>query len=313
MRHLYTIKKMISVALMAALIFCTAGCSGKKTLPVNTEEVHITIPGMSEEKKLIFLSDLHIVTQSDEVTDVNTVNGRLSWSSYEGVTAAEQWPDWAKYINETEADLVVFGADMLDFNSRSNLDTLKAGLEEITIPYIYLRADHDIFPFNIAGADEAEYFDLQKNIAEYEDVFIEEFSDFIIVGWNNSTERLGRAGLEKIKEAAATGKPLILVTHVPVTPLGDESLSDKSREVYQDRSLLWGYYPDAYYFPNETEEGAATAELLEMIYSDDSPFTEILCGHLHFSWDGQVTEKVHQHVFSAAFERNIGIVTISGE
>ena len=136
MRHLYILKKLISVALTAALICCMTGCSGKKTLPVKTEEVHITIPGMSGEKKLIFLSDLHIVTQSDEVTDTDAVRGRLSWSSYEGVTAAEQWPGWVTYINKTEADLVVFGADMLDFNSHSNLDTLKAHSNRMDTPIL---------------------------------------------------------------------------------------------------------------------------------------------------------------------------------
>ena len=125
----------------------------------------------------------------------------------------------------------------------------------------------------------------------------------------------GSEGLEKIKEAANTGKPLILLTHVPIQPLGDDSLSDMSKEVYQDRALIWGRNPNlTHYFPTEdTPNGIATGELLDMIYAEDSPFTEVLCGHMHFTWDGQLTEKVHQHVFSAAFDRHMGIITISGE
>ena len=54
-------------------------------------------------------------------------------------------------------------------------------------------------------------------------------------------------------------------------------------------------------------------ELMKLpVYTEDSPFVEVLCGHLHFSWDGQLTEKVHQHVFSAAFDRYMGLITISG-
>ena len=76
------------------------------------------------------------------------------------------------------------------------------------------------------------------------------------------------------------------------------------RYVWQDRALVWG--TDCTYHPDRN-----TREFMDMIYAADSPVKEILCGHLHFSWDGAVTETTRQHVFSPAFEKKIGVVTVS--
>ena len=307
---------MCILALAIPFALLLTGC--EKKLPVYTEEVHITIPGMEDEVKLAFLSDLHIITLSDEIDESQkeTVAARVGWSSYEGVSAKDQWPGWVDTLNLLEADYILFGGDMVDVPTLSNIEALKAEISRLNKPYMYIRADHDqsYSPYLIKDLNDEKTLSYQEAVCEVKDVYIKEFDDFIIVGWNLSTSLITPEGLNKIKTAAATGKPLILLTHVPIQPLSDESLSEKSKEVYQDRALIWGRNPNlTFYFPTEdTPNGLATGELLDMIYAEDSPFVEVLCGHLHFSWDGQLTEKVHQHVFSAAFDRYMGLITISG-
>ena len=313
-KPLFAHRCILALAIPFALLL--TGC--EKKLPVYTEEVHITIPGMEDEVKLAFLSDLHIITLSDEIDESQkeTVAARVGWSSYEGVSAKDQWPGWVDTLNLLEADYILFGGDMVDVPTLSNIEALKAEISRLNKPYMYIRADHDqsYSPYLVKDLTDEKTLGYQNSICEVEDVYIKEFDDFIIVGWNLSTSLITPEGLDKIKTAAATGKPLILLTHVPIQPLSDESLSEKSKEVYQDRALIWGKNPNlTFYFPTEdTPNGLATGELLDMIYAEDSPFVEVLCGHLHFSWDGQLTEKVHQHVFSAAFDRYMGLITISG-
>ena len=292
---------------MASLL---AGCAGKNESPVNVEEVHVMIPGMDGEVKLAYLSDLHIATISEEVAEPDAVNERIGWTTTDGVTSADRWPMWVDTLNKTGADRVLFGADMLDFNSASNIDVFEKDLARLEIPYIYIRADHDLMPFYLGDADAGKYLELQKQICDYEDVFVEEFPDFAIVGWNNSTSQLTTGGMEKIRQAASLGKPLILLTHVPIAPLHDDSLAEASRKLYK-RDLIWSRQGTEN-VPDGTPDGEASAQLLEMIYADDTPFVEILCGHLHTSWDGYVTEHVHEHVFSAAYAGNMGMVTVSG-
>lgn len=63
-----------------------------------------------------------------------------------------------------------------------------------------------------------------------------------------------------------------------------------------------------YYIPDDN-----TKVFLEMIYNENTPVVEILCGHMHFSWDGMVTDKVHEHVFSPIFSGYYGIIKVSGD
>ena len=291
--------------------------------PVQQEKLTIKIPGMQGEKTILFLSDLHLITMSDQVADdqKGTVEARMTWSSRDGVTASEAWPIWIEYLDAWHSDAVLLGGDMIDFASRSNVERLKEGLSELKTPYLYVRADHDLAPSYLYGVFESESIGYQKEIEPYDDVMILEFEEFIIAGWNNSTAQMTVPALQKMKtifeKAKAEGKSILLLTHVPIKPLGDNledeasssagaNLVQRSKAEWGDRILLWG--KGCAYNPDET-----TSEFLNMIYDENTPVKEILCGHLHFSWDGFVTESVHQHVFSAALDRFMGVLIVSGE
>ncbi|MBD5542612.1 MAG: hypothetical protein HDR00_15740 [Lachnospiraceae bacterium] len=69
--------------------------------------------------------------------------------------------------------------------------------------------------------------------------------------------------------------------------------------------MVWG--EDCFYQPD-----ADTKEFMDMVYAEDSPVKEILCGNLHFAWDGCITENTHEQAFSPAFEKKVGVVTVKG-
>lgn len=275
---------------------------------ITWERVHVTIPGMKGRKKMIYLSDLHVITENDQIaTDsLAVVRQRMDWSSFDGATAADAWPVWTDYLNAVQSDGILFGGDMVDFASDSNIACLKKGLDRMNRPWLYVRADHDLEPFFLTGVSKEKCLAGQAEISSCEEVTVMEYEEFLVVGWNNSTTQLTQAGLDRMKETFSLGKPIILLTHVPIAPLADDSLAEKSREAWNDRVLIWGEGFD--YQPNETTE-----EFLRMVCDENTPVCAILCGHLHFTWDGQVTEKVREHVFSAAFEKHAGWITISGE
>ncbi|MBR1931363.1 MAG: hypothetical protein IJ833_07845 [Lachnospiraceae bacterium] len=276
--------------------------------PVTVEEVSVRVPGMEGEKRFLYLSDLHLIVESDQVaeSEAETVHGRVGWSSYDGISAADSWKQWVDYLNKEDTEGVLLGADMVDFASEANVSCLKAGLDELEHPFMYVRADHDTAPFYLDGVTNEDSKGYQDTITPNDEVMLWEYEEFLIVGWNNSTENLSPAALERMKEIFAMDKPIILLTHVPIKSLVDGSLATQSKEAWQERELTWG--SGCYHYPD-----AVTWEFLEMIYAEDSPVVEILCGHLHFTWDGWVTQTVHEHVFSPAFERCMGIITVSGE
>ncbi len=312
-------KKMILGTLVAALVVAAGilfAIFGKKKVtiggePAVVEHVTVTIPGMQGEVKLLYLSDLHIITFSDEIAeeDLETVSIRGAQMSRNGIPAETLWWDWVEYLNAADADYLLFGADMVDFASEKNIAALKKGMDRLETPYMYIRADHDSVPNYLTGVTREDSRAWQDAICDNSDVMVQEFEDFLILGWNNSIDYLTSSGLEKVREACATGKPIILLTHVPIEPLADDSLATASQETYGGHALIWGYEGgDSFYSPD-----ANTLELLELIYSQDSPIKEVLCGHLHFTWDGYVTDTVHQHVFGPAFSGTVGVVTVKGE
>ncbi len=292
-----------------AVFICVFGGrlpASRRTQPpaFNCEKVDISIPGIKRSYSILWVSDLHIAKPCDEVDEASRADvlARYEYSNH----SADSWPDvWPEMINNSGADLVIFGGDMADFCSASNLAVLKAGLDKIRLPYIYIRADHDLLhTYMTAEAAEAAS-GLQDSLAENRDLMSREFEDFTVAAWNNSTSDISPEGLEEMRRICAAGKPVILVTHVPIAPAEDKSLAEASRTVFSGRSLLWGYNDD-YYWPE-----ADTRAFLDLIYGEASPVTAVFCGHLHFSWDGSLTPTCREHVFSAALDGSYGLISIT--
>ena len=51
-----------------------------------------------------------------------------------------------------------------------------------------------------------------------------------------------------------------------------------------------------------------TTNFLNNIYKEDTSVVEVLAGHLHGSWDGNLTEQVRQHIFEPAYLGSVGII-----
>ena len=53
----------------------------------------------------------------------------------------------------------------------------------------------------------------EKESWDMEEVMVQDFGEFLVVGINNNTSQLSEAGLEKLKELWAEDKPIILTMH----------------------------------------------------------------------------------------------------
>ena len=278
---------------------------------IQLENIHIRIPECKNKFSFLWAADLHIVIDNEEITEDSRqmVHDRqISWAiRSDGKQAGDYWTEeLAMQLNEAKPDAILFGGDMIDLCSEATIQKLKDGLNQISVPWMYIRADHDQGTHWLAEPDAEKNAEMQTSICSNDNVLVMEYDDFIIIGINHSTSQLTEEGLEQAKLAFEKGKPIIIVTHVPLHSEVDPTLDEVSRAVWQDRNLSWG--PDTNYVPNET-----TQELMDLIYAEDSPVVEVLAGHMHFTWDGMITDKIHEHVFSPAFSQNIGLITIDGE
>lgn len=269
---------------------------------------NVKIEGAGKHR-ILWISDLHIISLSDEIkagSDYDAVKSRIEtmFVNSKGVSSNEQWKTLPELINKSGADLVIFGGDMVDCASEANLNCLKEGLDKLTVPYIYIRADHDNRPYYLDGTDKSVCDERHNKICENGDIISYDLGDLLVVGINNSTDQMTEAGLAEVKRLFSLGKPVILAIHVPINSYLDDSLEQLSLEMHGNRVLCWGI--GDYYNPDEV-----TKEFLNLLLAKDSPVIEIYAGHLHADWDGMITAKIHGHVFGSACFGQIGDIVIN--
>ena len=275
--------------------------NGYKVTTVNVE-----IEGLDREYHYIIGSDLHVIAESDEVAEDKReyVKGRVrSFTSKSGVTSADQWKTLPDLLNRCGAEAIFFNADMIDYNSKANVDAFGEGLAKLTTPYYYMRADHDSKPSYLANQNNVSASKRQRDLCPNDELFVLEYDKFMIIGVNNPLTNTTKKKLEQIKELFAKGKPVILISHPPFDSLIDDSMAKKLYEREKNNCMLGKNTTYTYFDSN-------MYKYIETVVADDSPVVEILAGHLHFDYDIMVTEKIHEHVFDLLANFNIGVLNV---
>jgi len=283
-----------------------------------TDEVTIAINGLSRECTIAWVSDLHLVSDhkaGEVLGDVHAEYLDAIDRRYEGlavtsdgVHAEDLWPEIIKYLNYNHFDGVIFGGDMMDYCSNSNVAIIKEGLDNLRIPYIYIRADHDYGAY-YGGVFFTETQARQLHQTIDSDAISYKFwdnGDFIVLGIDNSTKDMPEYYLDMVTDVYSRGKPVIMATHVPYDAKVDSTLAELSMQV---RNTI-------YYWSDESEQykpNDVTRKYLNMVYDENTVVSQVLAGHLHASWDGMISEQVSQHIFAPAFSGSIGIIHVVSE
>ena len=314
---------LLTAAGIAAALCLTAPAreaedTAREQLPCIVEEVHVTIPGMEGSRKILWVSDMHIFSYPEDPEVKTEHQEQLQeraalFQNAEGISSGDSWEALSSQIDSFGADYAVFGADMIDYVSAANLNCLQQGLEKVNTPWMYIRADHDYGRWYVdMGIKKMRK--LHRQIAPQNKIWVQRFEDFTLVGLDNTTTAVAEETLEEFRKVCAEGKPILLCTHVPFDQeeeeadlAGDESLAQASRRSWGDRVLCWGD-GDEY----DTASSAVMGELEDLIRAPDSPVAAVFAGHLHLTWDGSITDTCTEHVFGAAYENHIGMITVSG-
>lgn len=298
--------------------------------PFQTDEVTIELPGLTRSYTLAWVSDLHMTSDFELAADVMEEHiETITWRHDElfihkdAQTGAvmhseELWPEIIKYLNYTKVDGkrfdgIIFGGDIIDYCSESNLKLFSEEYQKLdtSIPFLYIRADHDYgFWYGGEALTEPMAEALHQNIAGGDDLSQKylDFGEFVVIGVNRSNKDMSQAQYDMIKgwydKAKEEGKPVIAVTHVPYES-EDGAFRDFSMQV-KNKVYYWTYF---------SEEGnnipnVVTRQYLDEIYAQDTPVAKVLAGHMHAGWDGMLTEQVSQHVFNPAYLGYIGIIHV---
>ena len=299
----------IRVAVICICILLLCGCNnfGNNAFSdagYTLDEVNIEV-GLEKPLKLIVVNDLHLQINNDEIASDSKdfMTARIEEFSTGGLSTQKRWKTLPKLINSVDADYVLFAGDILDFNSEATTTTLREGLKNLNKPFMYVRADHDMECYWQQNVSAEAASERQESICDNSLLQVTDLGEIIIMGVNFSQNDILEGTPEEIRKVMTMGKPVIVLTHVPVGQWQGTELETYSESVRDNRRLYWAQGADK-------EPNIYTAEFLNMIYAEDSPVVAVLAGHLHAKWEGQVSPKAIEHIFAPCFMNNIGIVNI---
>lgn len=284
----------------------------KEAISISEDDIIVDI-GLEKTYKLIAVNDVHIEAMDDTVNEPykQTVYDRFygMFINPFGIRSMDMWNGISSILDSYDANGIVFIGDMIDYNSQTTADLLKAGLNNIDTPYTYVRSDHDLGVWYTDGEVLPETaVEISSQVAEWQDVFVNDYGEFYLVGWNNSTSQLSESGLEQMKEifcsASKENKKIVLALHVPINSVVDEGLEEAARAYDgEGRAKLWG--SNCLYQPNET-----TQEFLAMVMADDSPVTAVFAAHLHFKYTTTLNGEIPEYVLAPSYAGSIGVIEI---
>ena len=293
--------------LIAGMLLGMVLCATTVSAEIVFDEKEIEIPGLQKEYTIAVVNDQHIIVEDGDYAKEKEeeVDSRYGlFCNEEGVHSSDAWQGIVEEVNDLQPDGVVLDGDMIDFFSQANLDCLMEGLKEIEAPAMYLRADHDLASWYSDTLTSKEISKKEKAAWEMDSVMVQDYDEFLVVGINNNTSQISKKGLKKIKEVWQKGKPVILAMHVPLQSQLSDDLDKASKEVWQDRALIWGN-KDCYYEPNER-----TQEFLDMVFAENSPVVAVIGAHLHFAHEDQLNDKIVQYVFDASYKGTVGVIKV---
>jgi hypothetical protein len=273
------------------------------------DEITVEIEGLDREYRLAWVSDVHLITDHEAGGDVQPEYIDKLQERYDqlpvdenGIHSDELWGEIIKYLNYENFDRVIFGGDIMDYCSTSNVEMVKEGLDSLRMGYMYVRSDHDYGNWygNYKFTDSV-VSEMHKTIDgdEISHKFFD-LGDFIVLGIDNSFMDMPEYYLNMVEDVYSRGKPVIMVTHVPYGSLVDDSLAELSM---QERYTL--YYWGGQYQPNEI-----TSKYLDLIYDENTVVAQVLAGHMHASWDGMISDQLSEHIFAPAYAGNIGVINV---
>lgn len=288
------------------------------------DRVEIEIEGLEEEYTFLYMTDNQADFDSREELGWFGSAETRCFRDENGVSAADNFENWIRYANDSRVDGVLMGGDVIDFLSEENITAVQAHLSELTMPYLYTYGNHDSYiPWENRFDDEnADFLKVFKdNNCEFQ---VMDEDKFYIVSIRNYQKdgkaQISEEALEKYKEVASEGKPIILVCHVPIYTSYANDLKENIESIYGNTFLQ--YDAGEFGMVNKSvllgeqcgyELTTETQEFLNEVISEDSPVVAILAGHLHTSWQGYINENVYEYVGKGAFENKGALIHVSGK
>ena len=220
------------------------------------------------------------------------------------MTSEEQFPYWMEYANKNHVDGLLMGGDIIDYPSFANIRYMKNNLDTLQMPYLYVFGNHDwTYPWEYMTHTASKlYKPLLKQFIKGNDAAqILEYEDLVILGIDDSTNRVDEEALPIVQQALELGKPVIVMLHVP---LQTDTLMEKSIKGW-GTALMIG--------EDAIKPDEATQKFLDMILNENSPVCAVLAGHVHLEDTSPLNDRITQYVVEMSSKGNGILVEVKGK
>ncbi|MBQ8508907.1 MAG: metallophosphoesterase [Clostridia bacterium] len=273
---------------------------------MNIITTEITL-GLESPVTLLHISDTHLAL-ADERDGERKVALAAKRSPH--FSRAESSLVEAAALSKELGAPIVHTGDLIDFVSKLNLERAKRFMDENDV--IFAAGNHEFSLYVGEAFEDAAY--RNQSLDEVQKAFPEDirFNSRIIggvnlVGIDNGYYLFEKEQLDALKAEAAKGLPIILLMHNPLyeAKLYDLMINQRKSPcaylVATPEELMTNY--DEYRFRQQKAD-AITLETVDYI-KNEPLIKALLIGHLHFDYEGSVTETLTQYVTGIGTIRKI--------
>lgn len=277
---------------------------------VEWDEKTVIIPELQNDYEVWFIADSHVIIPDEnatkEVLDYAAERAPV-FLNEKGVDSAQIFSQVIKEANEKQPDLVLFGGDIIDFPSDANIAYLKEELAGLSVPYLFVMGNHDwTYPWEYMTPQGVQkYRPLIEEITGIDSyVGMKEFKDVVFLGVDNSSNQLAPEAVSGIEQAYKTGKPIVLVQHVPFS---SENLIVRAKQDWASPVTL------GMQVHGGIPVNAISDALYKEVLDDESQIRVVLSGHVHFAYEEQIAEMTTEIITDAAYKGKAVKLFFSGE
>ncbi len=284
------------------------------------EEVTIEMENIQNEYKIAWISDLHMMDRNDV-----DVNAKLFGGSQENVDL--RYNTFQNSINffdniidcliknykSGDMDAVVFGGDIMDNYGDNTYSVLESGLNKLrnaNVPFMFLTADHDyLTELTKSSGEKTDANSLDGSNGNIKTLTLgdnEESITLIGQAFSNKSSNFNTSALSSA--LSNSSENALYFTHVPIE---SKTQATKMQSWCQSTD-----HKKVYYWSSNSESGYNINDISSYVNTlyNSSKIKGVFAGHVHTSSKSQnfqFTDNAIEHVFSASYNKNIGIITVT--
>ena len=283
-------RRRVLPALLLFLLLSVLACMPAEAAaykPVVKNET-VKIKGLKSTSKILFVTDMHIIANNDSAITKktrSTYKSRLKQMTFSYGTTGKGWLRLASKLDSYNADLIIFGGDMIDYCSKANLKLFQQGLNKIQTPYIVLYGNHETYKW-AQGDSKKKVASVIADSEIYSEstVITREMPGFHLLCLNDKETKVSEATVTQTRAKLkkwGTKKPVIVFTHVPVV-CGEHANSDNAHA------------------------------LTSLLFAKTSPVKAVFTGHVHHYQILYYRKGLNQVSLLPAYSQYITMVTVTG-